>query len=155
MQHQWQDYFSPPPYSSQTNHNREKPLLLWITWAVWVEWEAWAAWVVWAAWVAWVAWVIGDNMPTYAYICRKCNAKFDRFQRISDEPVKECEQCHAEAVERLPSAGVGLHFQGSGFYCTDYNTKPSEGASGLTDVTDRDNKDAKDNRDVDTSSLSL
>lgn len=65
-------------------------------------------------------------MPTYAYICRKCSHKFDRFQKITDEPVTECEQCHAQAVERLPSAGVGLHFQGSGFYSTDYNKKTSE-----------------------------
>lgn len=65
-------------------------------------------------------------MPTYAYICRKCNHKFDRFQKVSDEPIKECEQCSAQAVDRLPSAGIGLHFQGSGFYSTDYNKKPSE-----------------------------
>ena len=65
-------------------------------------------------------------MPTYAYICRKCGHKFDLFQKISDEPVKTCDQCQSEAVERLPSAGVGLHFQGSGFYSTDYNTRPKE-----------------------------
>ncbi len=67
-------------------------------------------------------------MPTYAYICRACAHRFDVFQKISDEPVKICEKCQAERVERLPSAGVGLHFQGSGFYATDYNSKPKEAA---------------------------
>ena len=62
-------------------------------------------------------------MPTYEYLCRKCDTVFERFQSMTEEPVKTCEQCGGE-VERLIGAGAGLIFKGSGFYATDYK-KPS------------------------------
>ena len=58
-------------------------------------------------------------MPTYEYRCTSCNADFEKFQRMSDEPVAECPECGAKAERRL-SAGAGLLFKGSGFYITDY-----------------------------------
>jgi putative FmdB family regulatory protein len=48
-----------------------------------------------------------------------CGADFEKFQRMSDEPVAECPQCGA-AAERRISGGAGLVFKGSGFYITDY-----------------------------------
>ena len=39
-------------------------------------------------------------MPTYEYRCLSCEHQFERFQRMSDEPVKECEVC-GEPVKRL------------------------------------------------------
>jgi len=57
-------------------------------------------------------------MPTYEYRCPKGH-DFEKFQRMSDEPVAECPECGAAAERRL-SAGAGLHFKGSGFYITDY-----------------------------------
>jgi putative FmdB family regulatory protein len=58
-------------------------------------------------------------MPTYEYRCRDCGTDFEKFQRMSDEPVAECPKCGAGAERRL-SAGAGLLFKGSGFYITDY-----------------------------------
>lgn len=58
-------------------------------------------------------------MPTYEYRCRECGADFEKFQKMSDEPVAECPQCGAAAERRL-SGGAGLLFKGSGFYITDY-----------------------------------
>jgi putative FmdB family regulatory protein len=60
-----------------------------------------------------------DRMPTYEYRCRECGTDFEKFQRMSDEPVAECPKCGAQAERRL-SAGAGLLFKGSGFYITDY-----------------------------------
>jgi len=70
-------------------------------------------------------------VPTYEYRCDSCSHQFERFQRMSDDPVKECEACGGE-VQRLLFP-VAIHFKGSGFYTTDYAKKkslkggPSEG----------------------------
>ena len=59
-------------------------------------------------------------MPTYEYRCRACGHEFERFQKISDSPVRTCPSCKKRRVERLISAGGGLVFKGPGFYATDY-----------------------------------
>jgi putative FmdB family regulatory protein len=58
-------------------------------------------------------------MPTYEYKCNKCEEVFEVFQKITDEPLKECPVCGGE-VKRLVSGGAGIIFKGSGFYTTDY-----------------------------------
>ena len=74
-------------------------------------------------------------MPTYDYRCRKCKHEFELFHSISDDAPKRCPRCRAKAV-RVPSAGAGLLFKGSGFYVTDYRSKAyrdkakKEGGSG-------------------------
>lgn len=60
-------------------------------------------------------------MPTYEYRCTACAQEFEKFQRMSDEPVAECPACGARAERRL-SGGAGLLFKGSGFYITDYRS---------------------------------
>jgi putative FmdB family regulatory protein len=58
-------------------------------------------------------------MPTYEYRCPGCGTEFEKFQKMSDEPVAECPRCGANAERRI-SGGAGLVFKGSGFYITDY-----------------------------------
>ena len=58
-------------------------------------------------------------MPTYEYRCPECGNEFEKFGRMSDPPVQECPNCHAEARRKI-SGGAGLVFKGSGFYITDY-----------------------------------
>ncbi len=60
-------------------------------------------------------------MPTYEYRCPSCGNDFEKFQRMSDEPVAACTAC-GESAERRISAGAGLLFKGSGFYITDYRS---------------------------------
>jgi len=69
-------------------------------------------------------------MPTYDYECRACGHRFERFQRMSDQPLKECPECGG-SVERLIGGGAGLIFKGPGFYATDYRKggKSSDGDS--------------------------
>lgn len=69
-------------------------------------------------------------MPTYEYICEKCDQTFDFFQSIKDEPLKICpeEKCCMKKwgkgkVKRAIGAGAGLIFKGSGFYITDYRSE--------------------------------
>ena len=58
-------------------------------------------------------------MPTYDYKCNKCNYAFELFQKMTDEPIKECPKCKGQVI-RLIGAGAGPIFKGSGFYQTDY-----------------------------------
>ena len=60
-------------------------------------------------------------MPTYEYRCTACQNEFEKFQRMSDDPVAECPECGASSERRL-SGGAGLLFKGSGFYITDYRS---------------------------------
>jgi len=60
-------------------------------------------------------------LPTYEYRCTSCNHQFERFQKMSDDPIAECELCGAEVRRVL--FPVAVHFKGSGFYTTDYGRK--------------------------------
>ena len=59
-------------------------------------------------------------MPTYEYACRACGHEFEKFQSMTDEPVKVCPSCRKWQVRRKIGMGAGLIFKGSGFYETDY-----------------------------------
>ena len=66
-------------------------------------------------------------MPTYEYQCKDCGYKFEKFQKMSDEPIKKCPKCSG-SLKRLIGAGMGIIFKGSGFYATDYGkAMPSGG----------------------------
>lgn len=58
-------------------------------------------------------------MPTYEYKCDSCGHIFEKFQSMTDEPVKVCPKCGCE-VRRVIHGGTGLIFKGSGWYVTDY-----------------------------------
>jgi putative FmdB family regulatory protein len=69
-------------------------------------------------------------MPTYEYVCEKCDHEFEIVQSIADKPLAVCpkELCHLKKwgkgkVKRRISAGAGLIFKGSGFYITDYRSE--------------------------------
>src|SRR5436305_9862735 len=59
-------------------------------------------------------------MPIYEYRCGQGHT-FEVLQRMSDDPVSNCETCDAP-VERV-FRPVAVHFKGSGFYNTDYGTR--------------------------------
>ncbi len=65
-------------------------------------------------------------MPIYEYKCDNGHV-FDVIQRMSDDPLTECQECGARAERVLHP--VAIHFKGSGFHNTDYKTKKS-GANG-------------------------
>jgi putative FmdB family regulatory protein len=61
-------------------------------------------------------------MPTYNYYCGDCNAHFSYFQKMSESPISNCENCKGK-LKRIITGGTGLIFKGSGFYLTDYKDK--------------------------------
>jgi len=66
-------------------------------------------------------------MPIYEYKCENGHV-FDAIQRMTDEPLTECEECGAPASRVLTPPAI--HFKGSGFHNTDYGTKRGGGNAG-------------------------
>lgn len=62
-------------------------------------------------------------MPTYGYHCEECEHEMESFQKITDDPLKNCPNCGKDALRRGPGGGIGLSFKGSGFYINDYGPK--------------------------------
>jgi putative FmdB family regulatory protein len=60
-------------------------------------------------------------VPTYEYRCDKCGKTFEVFQKITDDPVKKCQDCGGE-VRRLVNA-TNFILKGNGWYKTDYAKK--------------------------------
>ena len=62
-------------------------------------------------------------MPTYGYRCTRCDHEFEIIQKITDEPLTECEKCKGKIKRML--FPVGIVFKGSGFHINDYR-KPGK-----------------------------
>ncbi len=59
-------------------------------------------------------------MPNYDYICAHCGHKEEILQKMTESPLTVCPQCQQATFKRKFGGGIGLQFQGSGFYITDY-----------------------------------
>ena len=69
-------------------------------------------------------------MPTYEYVCSKCEHQFDVFQAITEKALTVCpkDKCGRKRwgkgkIKRGISIGAGIIFKGSGFYTTDYRSE--------------------------------
>ena len=60
-------------------------------------------------------------MPTYEYECCECPNRFEVFQWMTDEHLKNCPKCKGK-VRRLVGTGSGVIYKGSGFYTTEYRS---------------------------------
>jgi putative FmdB family regulatory protein len=67
--------------------------------------------------------VVSAAMPTYDYRCQSCGARFEAWQKITDDPIDTCPTCGGPARRVLHP--VGLVFKGSGFYKTDQRDSSS------------------------------
>jgi putative FmdB family regulatory protein len=95
-------------------------------------------------------------MPIYEYKCENGHV-FDVIQKMSDDPLRECQECGAPAERVLHP--VAVHFKGSGFYNTDYGKKKKGAAvnggsessseskgSGESSSSSSDSKSASDSK---------
>ena len=55
-------------------------------------------------------------MPTYEYVCSKCDQHLEVYQSFSEEPLKRHSGCGGKLSKVLGSVGIVL--KGSGFYRT-------------------------------------
>ncbi len=54
-------------------------------------------------------------MPTYTYKCNECSKVIDVVQRISDDPLKECEECSGD-LKKIITAGGSFQLKGKGWF---------------------------------------
>jgi len=66
-------------------------------------------------------------MPIYVYKCTECNEYCEALQKASDEPLKTCPHCQAQALTKV-IAPVGVIFKGTGFHKNDYSGKSGSSA---------------------------
>jgi putative FmdB family regulatory protein len=66
-------------------------------------------------------------VPIYEYKCDNGHV-FEVIQKMTDEPLRECQECGAPASRVLSAPAI--HFKGSGFHNTDYGTRKGGGNGG-------------------------
>jgi putative FmdB family regulatory protein len=66
-------------------------------------------------------------MPTYEYVCTKCDQHLEVYQSFSEEPLKKHAGCGGKLTKVMGAVGIVL--KGSGFYRTDNRTKAKSGES--------------------------
>lgn len=71
-------------------------------------------------------------MPIYVYRCQQCNEYTEALQKASDELLKTCPLCQADALVKV-IAPVGVIFKGTGFHKNDYSGKSSGSSSPKSD----------------------
>jgi putative FmdB family regulatory protein len=64
-------------------------------------------------------------MPTYDYRCTACGARFEAWQKFTDEPIRVCPTCSGPAQRVIHAPAIT--FKGAGFYITD-----SKGSGAIT-----------------------
>ena len=77
-------------------------------------------------------------MPIYEYRCETCGHQEEFLQRVSEPQLTECPVCRKPTFHKMLSA-AGFHLKGSGWYATDFRSKPGKPAEKKAD----DKSDAK------------
>ena len=102
-------------------------------------------------------------MPIYPYICGACGHEFDKLQKVSDDPDKQCPACGEESLRRKVTAAA-FHLKGTGWYVTDFRDKGAkkDKEDGKGEAKDEGKEDTKvktedkksDNKTTDSTSSS-
>lgn len=58
-------------------------------------------------------------MPIYAYRCEECGFAKDVLQKMSEDPLTICPECHQPSFKKQVTA-AGFQLKGSGWYVTDF-----------------------------------
>ncbi len=94
-------------------------------------------------------------MPIYEYRCDKCEHEFEREQRITADPVKNCPACRSRRVKRLISR-TSFVLKGGGWYSDLYSSgsKAKAGDSGGEGTAGKDSTAKSDTSDSKSSEKS-
>jgi putative FmdB family regulatory protein len=62
---------------------------------------------------------------TYDYVCTACAHAWEAQQRITEDALRECPQCHELTAKRQVSGGQGFILKGGGWYSDLYSSAKS------------------------------
>jgi len=80
-------------------------------------------------------------MPLYEYQCNVCGERTEVIRKLSDPPYSHCPKCGGE-MKKLFSAPA-IQFKGSGWYKTDYASKPAAKSETSSDTKSETKTEAK------------
>jgi putative FmdB family regulatory protein len=80
-------------------------------------------------------------MPIYEYKCENGHV-FEVIQKMSDEPLRECQECGAPASRVFTPPAI--HFKGSGFHNTDYGKRKGGGGNGASEGSSESSSSSSD-----------
>jgi putative FmdB family regulatory protein len=91
---------------------------------------------------------VAPAMPTYEYVCSKCDQHLEVYQTFSEEPLKRHAGCGGKLTKVLGAVGIVL--KGSGFYRTDNPSSSRRSAeksdsSSSSSSSDSKSSDSKSN----------
>ncbi len=66
-------------------------------------------------------------MPIYEYECLNCGEMHEALRKFSDKPLSKCPKCGGTLKKLISNTSFIL--KGTGWYKTDYASKPSGSAS--------------------------
>ncbi len=69
--------------------------------------------------------LMGLLVAVYRYRCKSCGVDFEACHGMKDNPLKRCEKCKKDSLERVPYNSA-VQFKGSGFYKNDSVRKKDE-----------------------------
>ncbi len=78
-------------------------------------------------------------MPIYEYQCQACDYRFEKLQKMSDAPIRDCPECVEPEVRKLVTA-AGFRLKGSGWYETDFKTGNKKNLAGDSKSTTKSEK---------------
>ena len=84
-------------------------------------------------------------MPIYEYRCASCGHQQEFLQKVSDAPLTTCTACGKPEFSKMLTA-AGFQLKGSGWYATDFKSKPAASAKGSEAKSDAKGDAAADSK---------
>ena len=92
-------------------------------------------------------------MPIYEYVCDSCGHEMEAFQKLSEDPLKDCPQCNQETLRKKVSA-AGFRLKGGGWYETDFKSGKKKNVAGADKSSSSDSSSSSSSSSSDSSSSS-
>jgi len=58
---------------------------------------------------------------TYEYECKSCGHKWEAEQKITEEPIRECPECHEPEAQRIICGSGSFVLNGRGWFRDSYS----------------------------------
>ena len=81
-------------------------------------------------------------MPIYEYECTACGHKLEEFQKVSDEPLRDCPECKQPSLKKCVTAPA-FQLKGTGWYETDFKNPKKPAADNSKEKSGNKDSESK------------